>query len=353
MQGNSQLSRFQIKHLTLACCILLNGLVTTTYAVFAQTVTPQQLQSLAPEEQDLQGFTHTRPAGEIPLPDAYSSVEHQWYKPVSKAEIIENEYTTGHNENEWHPGWAELPDIRGQMSQIVSSFYSNDGVYHLTITMNICDTPDTARTELAQFLLGCSARFQKGTFSSIISIGDESWFNPNGYSTLVGRAGRVMFLIDGQRSWLASHEGTYPSFPEAAVENVAYQSLLRASQQTALTGVSAQNAHLTVNGHTLPKNALKVAGRVYVPVQEFAKAMGLTSHWNNKTGALALTGANRKPITLTAGNTAATIGGAKAAALTVPVLKDGGQPVMTLEDLLRLTGGRITSQAGNTVQVKG
>ena len=53
------------------------------------------------------------------------------------------------------------------------------------------------------------------------------------------------------------------------------------------------------------------------------------------------------------GSTAATVGGAKAAVLAVPVFKDGGEPVMALSDLLALTGGHVTGHAGNTVQVKG
>ena len=58
-------------------------------------------------------------------------------------------------------------------------------------------------------------------------------------------------------------------------------------------------------------------------------------------------------MALTAGSTAATVGGAKAAVLAVPVFKDGGEPVMALSDLLALTGGHVTGHAGNTVQVKG
>ena len=66
--------------------------------------------------------------------------------------------------------------------------------------------------------------------------------------------------------------------------------------------------------------------------------MGLTSRWDNKTGALTLSGPRRRTVALTAGSTAATVGGMKAAALAVPVLKDSGEPVMALSDLLRLTG---------------
>jgi len=134
---------------------------------------------------------------------------------------------------------------------------------------------------------------------------------------------------------------------------VAGQVLLRASQEARLTGVSAHDARLAVNGHALPKNALLVGKQTYVPVREFAKAMGLTSGWNAKTGALTLSGPKQKTVALTAGSMAATVGGAKAAALAVPVLKDGGEPVMALSDLLRLTGGRVTGRVGNTVQVKG
>ena len=146
---------------------------------------------------------------------------------------------------------------------------------------------------------------------------------------------------------------TIQSIPPAAVEVVAHQILLHASQQAKLIRVPAQDAHLAVNGHALPQNAPLVGKQTYVPVREFAKAMGLTSGWDAKTGALTLSGPKRRTVALTAGSTQATVGGARAAALTVPVLKDGGEPVMALSDLLTLTGGRVTGHAGNTVQVKG
>ncbi len=141
-------------------------------------------------------------------------------------------------------------------------------------------------------------------------------------------------------------------FPNSAIEAVAYQFLLRASQQPELTGVTAQQAQVAVNGQALPKGALLIGKQVYVPVQAFAKAMGLTSRWDSKTGALTLSGAGRKTVALTAGNTATKRGEIAGASLKVPVLKQAGQPVMTLDDLLTLTGGRVTGHSGNTVQVK-
>ena len=323
-----------------ACCLCMS--LAVGHSARAQGATQQQLQTLIPDQQDLQGFTRVRPLGEFTNPDG-----------SSRAGVIEDQVIVDGREDEYHPGWVTIPDQGGRMSQIKRSLYSENGEYHLVMTMNICDAPASAQLEVQHFLQVCSTRFQQGTFSGASAVGDESWFNPSGYSTLIGRAGRVVFLIDGSRSFLARRRGTSPRFPEAAVEAVAYQILLRASQQAMLTGVSAQTAKLTVNGHAQPKSVLRVAGRVYVPVKEFARAMGLTSGWDTKTGALTLTRAGRKAVALMAGSTAAKVGGARAAALAVPVLKDGGEPVMALSDLLRLTGGRVTGHAGGTVQVKG
>ena len=81
--------------------------------------------------------------------------------------------------------------------------------------------------------------------------------------------------------------------------------------------------------------------------------MGLTSHWDTKTGALTLSGVGRKTVALTAGSTATKKGVLAGTALTVPVLKQNGQPVMTLADLLAVTGGHITGHSGGVVQIRG
>jgi len=189
-------------------------------------------------------------------------------------------------------------------------------------------------------------------------IGDESLaLVENGrIQTLAFRYGSLLALIEGSRSnrsFMFNRALTIQTMPPAAVEAIAYQIVLRASQQAKLISGPAQNTRLAVNGHALPKNVLLVGKQTYVPVREFAKAMGLTSGWDAKTGALTLSGPKRRTVALTAGSTQATVGGARAAALTVPVLKDGGEPVMALSDLLTLTGGRITGQVGNTVQARG
>ena len=161
----------------------------------------------------------------------------------------------------------------------------------------------------------------------------------------------MVVLFNSLPTSQATQSGKNEPFPTGAIEIAAYQCLLRASQQTALTGVFTQSASLSVNGHTLPTGTLRVAGQTYVPVAEFARAAGLTSRWNNKTGVLTLSGAGRKPVILMAGGMGATV--ARARVLSVPVLKQNGQAVMTLTDLLAVMGGRIVGKSGNTVQVKG
>ncbi len=323
-------SRFNMTWLI--ACGLLVGLTFSGQSA-PPMVAPQQLQALLPNESNLQGFTRLRPAGELGT------------QPLSPATYIEDKTVINSDATQWLYGWAPLPDHPGSFSQIMRSLYSENGSYQITITLNVCGSSEVATDEVTQFLNGCSTRFQKGSFNAqTISIGDESWVNPSGYSTLIFRAGNTVILIDGTRSQLASQVGYDPPFPTAAVEAVAYQILLRASQQPELTGVTPEQAQVAVNGHALPKGAMRVAGQTYVPVQAFAKAMGLTTGWNAKTGALTLTGPQQKPIALTAGSTAVTIGGIKAAALQTPVLKQAGEPVMTLADLRTLTGGRVTER---------
>ena len=322
-------------------------------SALAQGTTREQLQMLTPSKQDLQGFTSIRPAGELPSTSSYSQSQQKWVESISPVSPLHDEIVVNAAASQWQSGWAQLSNHPGKFDQITRPLYTSDGLYQLTMTINVCDSPDMAKDEVHEYLRGCSTRFQPGTFSSSSAIGDASWFNPNGYSTLIFQAGKSVVVINGALSHSASQESIIPPFPERAVEATAYQILFRASQQPELTGVSAQQASMSVNGHAVAKNALVVSGQTFVPVTEFAKAMGLTSDWDTKTGALTLSGPGRKTVALKAGSTASTVDGVKAAALTVPVLKQAGQPVMTLDDLLTVTGGHVTGRSGNDVQVKG
>lgn len=318
----------------------------------AQSVTAERLQALAPNEQDLQGFVRVRPAGEAILPEQFSQTSHSWVQPISPATVVEDHIQVEAQKAADAPFWQEGKTC----SRVARTLYSENGLYKLDIVITVYDTSATAQEDLDTFVKTCSVPLERGSLTGSRVIGDESWTGlrdpaqRDRFNTLTFRQGRTVVFLQGTSTRLA---GRSIYFPAAAMEAVAYQIQLRAAQQPDLTGISVQQANMSVNGHTLPNNALLVAGQTYVPVAEFAKAIGMASHWNNKTGALTFSGPGRKSVALTAGSTAATINGTKASALSVPVLKQNGEPVMTLADLLTVTGGRIVKQNGNTVQVKG
>lgn len=327
---------------------------------YAQNTIPAQLRSLVPDEQDLQGFVRIRPVGELAdgwTPPVWSPVTHSFEEPLSPAAALNDDIETA------TPLSISMSDKEAfatpsGYSQIERVLYSQNGTYRLDIRLILNAPPSGADLALSDLPLRqvfpSQAVPKKGTFDSDEAIGQESWVFPATGSScaMMFRAGKVMAFISGDISASAARRGARKTFPKAAIEAVAYQILLRSAQQVALTGVSTQSAHLAVNGHALPKNALRLAGQTYVPAAEFAKAMGMVSHWNNKTGMLTFSKPGHQLIALTADSTAASIDGAKAV-LTVPVLKQKGQPVMTLADLLKVTGSRIVGHEGNTVQVKG
>ena len=302
-----------------------------------------QLRALALDEGELPGFSRVAPAGENPpisgVPSPAMTTQDQFWQP----------YTWAGTE----PALVTQPEHF--LKAIRRVLYSTDGMYFIEMRIEVCSTEADAKAQLQQFLRGSSAIFSEGTFTGSPVIGNESMFRPADFygSTLIFRSGNEFVMVSGRQSAGSNRNGG-PSyvFPTAAVEAVAYQLLLHASQQPELTGVTAQQVSMDVNGRALPKGALRVAGRVYVPAQAFALAMGLTSRWDARTGALTLSGRGRKTVVVTAGSTAATVGGVVSPALTVPVLKQAGQPVMALEDLLTLTGGHVVGRDGGTVRVK-
>ncbi|MBV9849229.1 MAG: hypothetical protein JO250_06025 [Armatimonadetes bacterium] len=309
----------------------------------AQDVTRQQMQALLPDEQDLQGFTRVRPAGEVPLTATYSQDSGKWVQPVSPATRLEDGVDLNKDLARVHPGQM------GIVSHLSRRLYSVDGIYTISMLVKLYDSTDNAHKEVNDFRQGSQSILMPGTFSSHDSIGDESWFNPNGYSTLIYRYGKMVVLIDGSRSWTAGKQGSQPAFSPQVVETVAQTILLRASRQANLIRVPRREVRLTVNGRALSGIAAVPGGQLYVPVANFAKAAGLQNQWKAKTGALMLTSPTHQPISVTAGSTAARVG-IKDVALLTPVLKEGGQPVMTLHDLLTLVGGRV-AQKGDTLQV--
>ena len=344
---------FRISKISSLTCVLLTMLLLTAHNAIAQSATVQQLRTLVPYEQDLQGFVCVVPQGEFLLPETWSQGDQKWERLVSPSVPVEDDIALNLDADQLTGFWRPITEQVGKYSFLRRCLWSTDGAYQLEIRVTLCDSATTAHKELEEICQQSQVSLIQGAFSSSIQLGDESWvYPPSEENVIRGRCGKILFTVAGQPSRAASRSAAGIIFPAQAVEAVAYQILLRAAQQPELTGVTPEQASVNINGHALPKSALLVCKQVYVPVAEFAKAMGLTSQWNAKTGALTLSGAGHKTVALTAGSTAAKVGGMAAAALKVPVLKQAGQPLMTLDDLLTLTGGRVTGHSGNTVQVK-
>ncbi len=336
---------FTLRNITVLSLICVTSLSFSLpcSAAPVSSVVKAQLQTLMLDENDVPGFSHITPPGENPplagVPSPSMVTQDEYWGP----------YTASTDTGTTQQVIVRPEHFLGAMRRVL---YSADGLYFIEMRMNLCSAEADAQEQLQQFLQDSSGVFNEGTFTGSPGIGDESKFLPADIygSTLIFRAGNVFVMVSGRQSAGSNRNGG-PSyiFPPQAVEAVAYQILLRASQYPDITGVMAQQAQVAVNGHTLPKGALLVGKQVYVPVQAFAQAMGMTSRWDTKTGALTLSGAGRKTVALRAGSVQVDGGGAS---LKVPVLKQAGQPIMMLEDLLTLTGGRVTGRSGNTVQVK-
>lgn len=328
-----------MKHTILLSAVSFFLLNTTCCLAQPQEVTLEQAQTLLPNGLELQGFVQARAIGISTTPEIGAEDDFIGTMPIVPRSYI--------------PYNAPLRHA-GTVTRISRGFFSSDGAQTIGITLKLCDSPQTAHEDIQNDIWGAQMAWKEGSLTVLQPTGDESWTPVGSSKEMLCRFGRMVVLVRGSVSPSAKN-GAVPigDFPSGGIEAIAYQILLRAAQQPQLTGVTAQQASLAVNGHSLPKGALLVAGQTYVPVQEFAKAMGLTSRWDARTGALTLSGAGRKPVALTAGSTAAMRGGVKAASLTVPVLKQGGLPVMTLADLLSVTGGRVVSRDGGGVRIKG
>ena len=79
-----------------ACCLCMS--LAVGHSARAQGATQQQLQTLIPDQQDLQGFTRVRPLGEFTNPDG-----------SSRAGVIEDQVIVDGREDEYHPGWVTIP----------------------------------------------------------------------------------------------------------------------------------------------------------------------------------------------------------------------------------------------------
>ena len=207
---------------------LLNS---SAFAQVASSRLAQQLRTVVPDEQDLQGFTRTVPAGEVYLPEAFSQSEHKWYQPISPEVPAEDDIRQNVGAFEWMPGRLSTPERADKVSRIERNLYSSDGVYHLQVRTLVCASPAVAAEELKNFRRGCSRALVPGSLTSNTMVGEESWVPELPHNGFIAfRAGKVMVFVLGNETSVSARKGISAVFPAEALEAAAYQVLLRASQ---------------------------------------------------------------------------------------------------------------------------
>jgi hypothetical protein len=308
-------------------------------AAAAQNVTKEQLLALVPDEQDLQGFVRISPADERPPAG-------DLHFPAAR---IEDRIRLNFDlQKYWHN------NVTGIGSYIERGLYSTDSIYYVGFQVVVCDSNDAASRFLAECNRQSSVPWTPGTFSGVPRIGDESWTHINlpGGHAMMFRFGRAFVRINASLSNVASRNDVKAEFPALAVEAVANMILLRLARHADLTGIPARPLAVAVNGKPLSGAPLGVGDKVFVSVAELAKAAGWKCAWDAKTGGLKLTKAAEKPITLAAGSASAKVADSTTpVTLKVPVLKESGQPVMELQDLVRLLKGKVVKREGGRLEV--
>ena len=211
------------------------GLLNLLGAAQAQNITAGQLKAALPDEKGIKGFSHLRPAGELPATEVFSPEQGKWIQSVSPPVVLQDQVS-------FKPGKVSSVDALGTgkplTGHIHRQLYSLDGTYTVALTADVFATAEEAQTAATNFRRGCQSPFVFGKPSNAVPFdiraysffdrpfgtvpfGDESYYNVNQPSTLLLRLGRVLILIDGSRSFQAGKQGNKPEFPVSTTEWIA------------------------------------------------------------------------------------------------------------------------------------
>ncbi len=284
-------------------------------------------------------FAQTRPPNEIPPPAGDVN-----YPAQRIADIVEF----------GKPLALDAAGTHVSVDRIVRRLYSVDGVYYARMELMVCASPGDAAVLLDELARRGMVPWRPGAYGGQACVGDASWTHVGGPSghVLMFRFGPVVVEIDGSLSTAAARADLRAEFPPEAVEAIAETILLRLSRVASIAGKGSGSAAVAVNGQALPGRATLVSGQPKVAVADVAKLAGWKVAWDAKTGKVALSRGGRQ-VRLAAGSMSATVGGgAKQVALKSPVLKDAGQPVMDLGELVGLLGGKVVEKTAERVSVK-
>jgi hypothetical protein len=242
----------------------------------------------------------------------------------------------------------------GVGDRIVRQLFSADGVFYVGFDITVCNSSEAASDLVTSVIRQSSVSWAEGSYAVSGQLGAASFTHgggPGGHD-LMFRFGTACVIVRGGLSNVAARAQVKADFPPEAVEAIAETILLRLSRVASIAGKGGGSANVAVNGQTMPGRATLVGGQPKVVVADVAKLAGWKVAWDAKTGKVTLSRGGRT-VNLAAGSMSATVGAdAKRVALKSPVLKDAGQPVMDLAELVGLLGGKVVSKSADRVSVR-
>ncbi len=301
---------------------------------YGQSTTEDQLRSLLPTARELRGFVRfsdgssigefvsTMPKGEF---DHLGTGQHPELTVKDRIFMDRDQLTSG--------GDTEKCNI------IERGFYTSDGNLGLAIYYKLCRSVAASK---GAFLgnMGSAPQTQ-GRHSSSEEIGTESTFKQSEFPLINFYQSKVAVRIVGSQSNVARKSHSQIQYPAESLDSIAYLILLKAARHPELTDVKSRPVKVYVNDQAITSGFPIMVGKtVYVPAIDLAKKAGFAAKWDERTGKLVIT-VKSNTVTFLAGFDKAMTGNGKISKMKMPVLKEGGLPVMSLMDIVDVLGGKV------------
>ena len=313
------------------------------------------LQAIVPGEEDFQGFLRQSFSSKQP-----AGLVGAFYLDQFEGKVIPDVFHLDVD-------LSKAPFNRlnqGHVSTLERVLFSADGFWSINLQVHFCDPVETAKSYLNESTLGMQAVWKQGTLLGTVPIGDESRIidASSKYDLLLFRFGPIVARVEMNSTGNSEAYGITLEAPLSLVEAIAHMIMLKASRQPFMSYRSTSkkpagppkpyfsaadfgvpepvdlSVPVRVNGELLPLHSCQqFGGQTYIPVLTFADAayQDLSARWEANVGALMLY-SSFTGVTLAAGSIIVKEGPPVKKTLKVPLLKDGNDPYMALDDLLSL-----------------
>ena len=326
--------------LTVAVSLLVH---ISSSIVKAQTSKADQLISLVPSVADLRGFVRFSNGD---LMSSFMQIEPE--KEFADLNLMGRDRiltdTILFNEDEPPRNGEKIKTHHGGRM-----FYTVDTNYNLILSVKICSSAVTSKT-ISVHRYGAAVPIH-GHVAGVGEIGTASLYTDGFHPSLSFYQDQLSAFIVGNKSRIGSRKNDIPGFPLENLDSIAYLILLKGARQPDLTGIVSRPANITVNDQPITAGKPIVMGKtIYVPAVDLATKAGFTVTWDEPTGKLVVTGKAGSTTFLAGYNKVKTADG-KVVKLSIPVLKEGGLPIVSLMEFIDVLGGTV-SYDGITYSVK-